>query len=688
MKYIFFTKAHCCLRIILILSLLSCANIQGQTEKSTLTKIKELKSRPDFNFDSTTYIDLLVDLAKKYNYFKPDSTAILLQEAHELSVKSDYKKGECKALYNYGHYFFEQGETEKAYKYNLDALEIANKFNLRKEKIRVLNYMGLDFWQQGDNENALKQYLEALPIAHEIEDAFMMATINDNIALLYSDNKDYETALTFHEKSRKISLKNKNEITLARTLLNMAVIHIEKQDFAIAEPLVSRSIRIFEEKNSMDWMSNCFVEKGHIALGRHNYKEALKWFMKAKKMCDEIDYVLGYAKIFIGIAESNFELKDFELAENYALKALRISKDLNVIEEIKDANLILSKIYNKKGQYQMAFEYQSVYMELYKQQSGEAYKKGLGILRSEMKFKNQKQILLEENNIAITKQKSYVYWSIAALFVVTLFLGLIYRNNKIQKKFTKDLQIKQEALIKREAELSDSNKTKDKLFSVIAHDLRGPINSVYSLMNLYFEESISKKDFDNILPKAKQEIHGVSELLKNLLLWGKLQMKEAVINPENINILKKVANNITLLSPLAEKKSITIKNAIVADIFSFSDRNYIDIVFRNLITNAIKFTNVNGEISIKAIDKGNEIQIEVEDNGIGMDVATQKKLFEKNNHNSTFGTNNEKGTGLGLSLCKEMVESNGGKIWASSTKNKGTTIFFTVPAKAINEELV
>jgi len=106
-----------------------------------------------------------------------------------------------------------------------------------------------------------------------------------------------------------------------------------------------------------------------------------------------------------------------------------------------------------------------------------------------------------------------------------------------------------------------------------------------------------------------------------------------------------------------------------------------DIVLRNLISNAIKFTNRNGEIHINSFEKDDELQIEVSDNGVGMDLETQSKLFEKNNTESTYGTNNEKGTGLGLSLCRDMVESNGGKIGVSSIKDKGTTIYFTLPIK-------
>ncbi|MBM1107167.1 tetratricopeptide repeat protein [Aurantibacter crassamenti] len=608
---------------------------------------------------------------------------ILLDESYKLSINSNYKKGESKVLYNYGHYFSEQGEKEKSLEYNLKSLEIANKHGLKSEKIKALNYMGLAFWHEGNNGNALTKYLEALTIAEEIEDTYMMSAINDNIALLYGDNADYETALAFHEKSRQISLKHNKEISLARTLLNMAVIYRELQDLDIADEMTDRCVKVFTKENSIDWLSHSFEVKGSIAIKHRKFSEALEWYSKSEKLCDEIEYILGYTKTYIGLAESYLGLKNLELAEEYAYKALQVSTDLSNSEAIKEANSILANIYSEMGEHKKAYEFQSEYLQLYKMGATEDFKQGLGVVRSELLFENQKNHLIEENNKAIAEQRLYFYLALSALFVATLFLIMIARTNKLQKKFTKILQKKQAILVKRESELRKSNETKDKLFSVIAHDLKGPINSFYSLMKLYLEKGYTKEESEKLFPRALQGIHGISEMLNNLLLWAKTQMQGAKIKPQQIDVNDIVDENIVLLNPLAERKAITIVNNIAENTLSFSDKDYISIVLRNLISNAIKFTNRNGEININAIVKGNELEVSVQDNGVGMDLETQAKLFkEDNNIMSTYGTNNEKGTGLGLSLSGDLVESNGGRIWVKSIKNKGTTMYFTMPIKS------
>ncbi|QWX85196.1 hypothetical protein H0I23_06045 [Cellulophaga sp. HaHaR_3_176] len=664
---------------------LSYFNLIAQSEKSTLDKIEKLKLTSDFKSENPVYIDLILELAKLKIRTNPDSTEILLKEGYQLSLDTKYRAGESRALSTYGYLYFEKGDTEKAYEYNMNALKIANTYNLSKEKLKAINNMGLDYWLQGDSSSALTKFLEGLAIATEVENVDMMVSININIANLYSDNGDYETSLSFLENAKKLNLEHGNSEILAYMKINMASEYSEIGNYIEAEKMVNESITYFEKDNVIDWLSHGYELKGSILLKQKEYYEALIWYLKSEKLSDEIDFKFGYTLLYSNMAECYLGLEKIDKAEKYALKGLEISKELNIAGGVKDANLVLSKIYYKKGQNKLAYEYQSTYIELHEKSSSEKFKKGLGILRSKMEFENQKKQLIADQEKAIAKQKNYVYIAIAALLVVLLFLILIFRTNKLQKVYTENLQEKQDALIIHEAELNESNNTKDKLFSIIAHDLKGPISSFHSLMKLYLNDSISKEDSDFLFPKALREIQGISDMLNNLLVWAKTQMDGIVLNKDNIDINTIAKDTILLLNPLAQKKEIKIINNIPENTISYSDRDHLDIIIRNLISNSIKFTNLKGEISINAIKKDDEYQIEVTDNGVGMDIETQAKLFDRKKAKSTYGTNNEKGTGLGLSICKDMVESNGGKLWVSSVPNQGTTIYFTVSAQLENQ---
>ena len=175
----------------------------------------------------------------------------------------------------------------------------------------------------------------------------------------------------------------------------------------------------------------------------------------------------------------------------------------------------------------------------------------------------------------------------------------------------------------------------------------------------------------NFIPKLKDDVDHIYFTLNNLLSWGHTQMNGAVTKPSVVALENLVAENISLLSEIAENKSIKIISKLSENTLAWSDSNQVDIVVRNLISNALKFTPENGMVTISASEKTNHWEVSIRDTGVGMDQITVEKLFTKNSNVSTYGTNDEKGTGLGLSLCKEMVEKNNGAIWVESALRKG-----------------
>jgi signal transduction histidine kinase len=657
------------------------SNLTAQSEKNTYLKILELRDSPLFNAESTEHIDLLLNLAKKKVRTNPDSSIVLLDQGYNLSKKANYKNGESIALSTYAFVYFENGEIEKSSEYNIKALSIAEEFNLGKAKLAALNNIGIDNLLQGKLAKALTNFMEALVVAKALNDFSMMANLNVNIANIYSENADYETALSFLDKARQLNVQHNDVDVLPYTLLSMASEYSNIKKYDEAKQLLVNSIAYFEKENIIDWLSHAYELKGAIELEQNNYNEALKWLIKSEKLCDEIDFKYGYTIVYNELAETYFALNKVDLAEDYGLKALKVSTEQNITSNLKKSYLILSKIYYQKEQYKLGYQYQTKYLKLYEKDSEEKFKKGLGILRSKIKFENQKKQIILDKNKAIAKQKNYVYITVFALFVVLLVMLSIFRTNKLQRKFTKELQEKQNNLLKREAELSTANDTKNKLFSIIAHDLKSPINSFHSLMEFSNSKDISKDEYDILFPKALKDIQGISEMLNNLLIWSRTQMKGIVLKQINIDVFEVVNTAISLLVPVAHKKQITIINEIPKNTISFSDKNHLNIVLRNLISNAIKFTNKSGKIVIGSKHIDGCIQVFVKDNGTGMNSETKNMVFKKASMKATYGTNKERGTGLGLSICKDMIERNKGKIWITSEEHIGTTVYFTIPEK-------
>jgi len=239
----------------------------------------------------------------------------------------------------------------------------------------------------------------------------------------------------------------------------------------------------------------------------------------------------------------------------------------------------------------------------------------------------------------------------------------------------------EEALKQNEANSRELAATKDKFFSIIAHDLKSPFNSIWGLSQLLAEQ-LKEKNYEGVEEYAEL-IQNSSELavnlLKNLLEWARSQTGKMEFSPEYIEMVSLISDTTKLLENSASQKSITIFTELPRNMVVFADRAMLGTVLRNLISNAIKFTKPEGQIVISLLQSTSEITFVVSDNGVGIKPDAIGKLFRIDENHSTLGTKNEKGTGLGLILCKEFIEKHGGKIWAESVFSKGSKFYFTIP---------
>lgn len=240
----------------------------------------------------------------------------------------------------------------------------------------------------------------------------------------------------------------------------------------------------------------------------------------------------------------------------------------------------------------------------------------------------------------------------------------------------------EEILKEKEKKLHESNKTKDKFFSIIAHDLKSPFSAMLSFSEILSENfdeynNESKKDFIETINKGLKDSY---KLLENLLYWSRSQRGVIKFKPEKINLLLFTTEIIEILDQSARNKSIDLTNKISKNIYVEADKDMLSTIIRNLLSNAIKFTPKNGYVSIEVRKKYNFAEIIIEDSGIGVPIETQSKLFDISENTSTMGTENETGTGLGLILCKEFVEKHGGKIWFNSELKNGSSFYFTIPS--------
>jgi len=252
---------------------------------------------------------------------------------------------------------------------------------------------------------------------------------------------------------------------------------------------------------------------------------------------------------------------------------------------------------------------------------------------------------------------------------------------RLRIKEMEELNANLENLVEqRTKELNEVVATNSKFISIIAHDLRSPFSSIIGALDMLKEylDAFSKIEIETYVKLASKSAHRTLNLLDNLLAWTISQNKEKSFDPVKINLYELVAYEIESFINEANQKQIVVGHSIALNLNVSADVQMVKTIFRNLIGNAIKFTNTGGKITISASETNHFVVIVVEDNGIGISNEVQRGLF-KMNGSHTAGTCNEQGTGLGLMLCREFVEMHGGSIWLESKPGKGSKFKFTLP---------
>jgi signal transduction histidine kinase len=232
---------------------------------------------------------------------------------------------------------------------------------------------------------------------------------------------------------------------------------------------------------------------------------------------------------------------------------------------------------------------------------------------------------------------------------------------------------------------------KDKFFTIIAHDLKNPLQALKGFIQILYEElnALTMNEIFEIVLHIKSSTNNFSDLLENLMLWARLQRGLMHFNQEEVFLNSAIRESVSLISDSAANKNIELAYAIPGNIKVFADINILHTIVRNLISNAVKFTLSGGKINIRAkMTDGPFVELSISDTGIGMSPEMVRDLFLLDTGTSRNGSGGEPGTGLGLIICKDFIENQGGKLWVESEESKGSTFYFTLPVKSIKEPLI
>ncbi len=611
---------------------------------------------------------------------------------HSLLLKDDLLM--AKAYQLCGAVFLKLGNFSSAKKHYQEALAYFTKAQNPKGKNEVTLSIASIYFSQGNLPASAELYLNSLRYYEEINDKSAILSVLNALGSVYARQNNFSKALEYNLRAIALYEESSDKLRTLVTYDNIGNIYIKQGNYQKAHEYFSKSLRMYGEMNNKAGLASTYYQLGNLSAKLSKYEDALVMYDKALSIASELSIFPLMVSCYNGSALCNFNLKRYKKAESNFEAAISLAKKLDMKLELEEAYEGISTLYKTTQKEEKATTFRALSKELKDSLYNDSNIKRLADMQLlyEAEKKQQKiELLFKEQQLKeleLQREKQirgfFIYASVALVFV---FIGLTYfavvnRKNALSLKRQRDEMEKQNLEISAQKEqLNQLNNVKDRFFSIISHDLRNNLTT----MKLYFD-LISNPDYkaedQTILTKQiAGSVENTIDLLENLLVWASAQIKGVSIHIQKINLNSVVEQSKGLLEVSSEQKSITISNELSEELVAYADIDMVNLVVRNLISNAIKFTPNAGKIRIYSSLDVNNVNIHISDNGIGIGPDNLKNLFNQHLHPSTKGTGNEKGTGLGLMLCKDFIEKNGGCIWVESEKGKGSTFSFSLPAK-------
>lgn len=668
--------------VFLLLFLFTYSVLFAQLDSITYFKgeIAAIKETKGFTPRDTLYIELINKLCDKYRHVKTDTIGVLANEALELSKNINYEKGVYEALSNLAAFELLNGNIEKSLAYNQEILKTLDIDKFPKLGANVYNTVGQTYFRMGNQPEAYTYISKSLLQAEKTDNKELIRKLNSNLGSLFLFLEDYDESLKFYKVALDGFDKDEESNTKAGILANIGYLHMKNKASGKSLEFLNKSLTILEKTQSNELLNQVYLAYGIVYYEIDSFDKALSYFERANSFYVNSNDIVNKALSFYGLGRTNMATLNFEKADEQLNLSLNLYKSVNFKPGLEEAYLALYELSKKQEQTAKALSFLEL-SEMYADSNYLAKNiRDITMLKTKMAFEEDKADLELKNDLEVAEQKKYVQRAIFGLLCALVIALLVIQSNRTEKKLNKELAIQTNVLVQKQEELNEINKNQDKLFSIVGHDLRGPIVSLKQLLALALEDETGIKHFYRFGPKLKKDVDHIHFTLDNLLNWGLTQMQGEPLKPVALNVKEELVKILDLFREVMDKKTLTVHKDLVENDWITIDANHFKIIFRNLISNAIKFTQATGEIVLKIQKEENKLIISIEDNGIGMSVETLSRIFKQSEFYTTFGTDNERGTGLGLTLCKEMVAKNKGTISVTSTLGKGSAFYVTFPS--------
>jgi signal transduction histidine kinase len=606
-------------------------------QQKDIDSLQQVLSKTTVN--DTNKVNLLNQIAFDYYGVNIGQLKVFANRAQQLSVKLKFSKGEAFAYKNIGLGYLGSNANPLALIYFDKSLAIFKKLNDKVNSARILNNMGYYYGRIKDHNEELNYLLQALNEIKNSDKVVIEATIMGNIGNSFEDDNKPDSALKYYQMALSDFTKIKQEKTSITAYSNLVSAYLKLKQTGKAKYYANKMMALVTAPNNF----------------------------RPKDL----------AAVYLTLGQLNFQLKNYDKSRAFFNQSLELGNQVGNPETITEVYHGYYLIDSVKGSYLSALKNYNQYVRLNDSliNANKSRIVSLYQVKSDLQKRadeNEKLKLEQEKNQSIIIHQ-HVTEIVLVVGLVIIALGLIYLisiNNQVKHQST--------VINKQNKILESNNLVKDKLFSVISHDLRSPITQVIGLLNLWEDGDVKHREMSELTPIVKNRIIQTLDLLDNLLIWSNNQLQGFKFKAHPFELDDLVNQILQNLKGVISQKSLNVENTIQPETIVYADSEMMKIVLRNLISNSIKFTPAKGSIKIKSGFENGYVVIAVEDTGIGIKDKDMAKIFSFTTH-TTLGTDDEKGTGMGLKICKDFIELNNGSIRMESKENEGSTFYVSIP---------
>ncbi len=652
-----------------------------------------------------------------------DISRDLFNESFEIAVSAGYREGEANAYKGLGELHYNKGNFDSSGYYHRRALGIYQDLGDGYGIASSLNNIGVMHKTQGDYDSALWYYRLSAQGFQDMNDLKSWGGNLINIGVIHANQGNYSLALDFFLQGRKIYERINDLRILTIIYGNIGALYELQGDFAKAKAFQLMSVAICVETGNMGGLALAYNNLGNLYQYGGFYDSALFYYAEANSIIVETDDDSERGNNILNLGITYLRMGDYARAETNLREANRLlqqtgeealrtealvflgetlfnqgkrseavqrlttgiemAQDIGYVSSVRDGAEIISRIFAETGKYQNAYTYHVLFKEMTDSLVNAENIRRITQLESEYEYgKREEQLRAEKqrNEYELESRNrrnvTVLYGTIGVAVFLVVVSGLIFYQYRQRSKYANLVE-------QQNVQLSEVMAAKEKIFGVIAHDLKNPL-SAFGNMSATLAENItsfSKEEIKSFLEKFVKSTTDLHDLLNNLLQWSLTETGMLQVKPETVEVSKLAHEAIQPLRDYAQAKGITLKLDVVDD-QTIVDKQMIETVIRNLVSNALKFTDKGGEVQVKTERLKELINVQVIDNGVGMTEEELKHLFDIKGDISKVGDHEEKGTGIGLILCKELVEKNNGDIRVESVSGKGSVFSFTLPVAA------